>query len=226
MEPDDEQAIRRVLQAGAPTKPMTQAERARILDRLATATGADSSAARAADVVELDAPIGDREPRGSSWGTGRRVLLAAAAALLVVAMVVTRPDTPSDIATSPSEVEGSCPSIEWNRDHVGPLAEAVARWRTVENWAFTQGEPDLAPMVESALMAAEATFDDPSATSAGAALDAFRSALASIDDASIVDALETAEARVAAVGDGIAALDEISRTFDQGCDVTLIQPEG
>lgn len=227
MRPDDEREIRRVLRAAPQPKPMTPDEHARILDRLerAGATRTDPSSVRVDP--SNDATIAGGYLDSDRPGPPRRgwTLVGYAAAallvLLVAGLLAVRSD-PDDrpVATSP-EAPSACP-VDWNRDHVIPLANALERWRTLQNWAFTLGEPDLAALVGSALDAASA-FPEPEASDmARTALDELTRSLSTIDDTSIVESPAAAETRIDAVREAIAAVNDISRMFDERCELPTI----
>lgn len=226
MRADDEDEIRRVLRTEARPQQMNTEEHARILARLERTDTANRPAPERADHPGT-APFVIADQRHGQRRSGvRSILVGCAAATLIVALVAgllalrSEPDvgpTVPQIDTTPS-----CPD-EWNAEHVVPLADAVALWRTVENWAFTQGEPDLGALAGAALEAASNLPDTDQRGRAVTALDDLTDSLSTIDDRSIVDSQRAARTRTDAIEGAIAVVNEISRSFGGSCELRVVE---
>ncbi len=224
MRADDENEIRRVLRSGVRPKPMTPEEHARIIARIEQGRTEVGRTEHAGPGVL--APIDDGDDDVERRRSRRRLTMIgwAAAALVIVligGLITVRSSSESEPAATPPEAPLACP-IEWNREYLVPLGDALDQWRSVDNWAFTQGEPDLAELVGSALAGAAGLPDPGQRERARAALDDLTARLSTIDDASIVDSLTAAETRIDAVTRGIESVNGVVGSFDERCELRTI----
>lgn len=220
MRPDDEADIRGLLSSIRPSQ-MTPGEHERILARIQRAPNT-SMGPTSDDSDEPRQPAGTDSMSLVDQPRSRRpmAVVAAAAAGLVVALcagLLLRSAPESEpVSTAPAALV-ECPT-SWRTDHLDPLATALERWRTIENWAFTQGEPDLAGLVDAALVAASSFADQSAAAVARNAHDDLTATLSNVDETSILDSDTAAATRTDAVARAIDSVNEIGQSFDRRCE--------
>lgn len=218
---DNERDIGVLLRTAERPRALTHAERHRLLRQLG-ATNAPTLAHQMDGLTELLPP----EPSDRARRRFASPLILAGCSVAAVAILffvlTARDPVPREPARPISEPTATLPTPDdvgnaFCAEHVDAVSEALVRWRSVDNWAWARGEPDLAQLVDTALEAASALNDQAIATKATTALDRLRDELADAD--SSLSNRDSVAPTVAAMEGAIASLSSIASDLTPPCNV-------
>jgi len=209
---------RPLLKTADRSRSLTADEESRILQRLA-ARATTTSRTDLSEVLEFHSTKPDVS-RPRRLAPLLALTGACASIVAVLGLLSLRDATAPDPASTPtlapvadSEEDSFC------SDHIGVIANALTRWRGVENWAWANGDPDLGQLIDNALAAAAdtATEDAGPATTAADALELLRSDLAQIDESTLTHRGRI-EPTVTAIDEALESLSTFARSYAPTCD--------
>lgn len=221
----DDLELERLLRSADRPRAMSADERARVLAAIAASDDVadDSTDDIAAEhggrvVAPMERGGGGRHagrrPASSTWW------LSAAAVIVVLGLVIAVAARREPEAPAEPPVGETVPAVPspWCVERVDPLADALRRWRGVDNWAWAGGIPDVGVLVADALATSGA---GPDAEMLAGDL---RSDLAEIDerDPSDIDRV-IAERRTSAVDAALDELLEVIAEVDSACPIGPIE---
>ncbi len=221
----NERDLSQLLRSADRPRALTDAERHRLLERLAV-TNAPVPTRGPEAILELQPT--DPTPRVSRrFGSSLMLAGSCAAAIAVVLVVVVisvrepierEPVRPVTEVANPTLPSPDDVTSAFCVEHVDAIADALERWRGIENWVWARGTPDLGQMVDEALESATGLDNMLLSARAATALDRLRSDLPDVDASAFSDR-DSVAPTIAAIDAALDTLTSIAGDLTPPCDL-------